>query len=191
MELQTALQLRRTIRLYEQKPVSREDLTALLDVARLTSCAGNQQRLRYTVVTEPELARHLFAHTAYGALVKPRRSPVWGVSAPTTFIVLSAPAPASSMTFADAGAAIQSLQLAATERHLGCCWLGAINRPAIHQLLQLPDNIEVLFVVAVGYPAEQPVAEDIAEPTHTAYYLDDDNRLHVPKLTLQQLVDWK
>ena len=191
MTITEALNARRTIRLFQQLPVRREDLTALLEAARVTSCAGNQQRLRYTVVTEPALAERLFALTAYGALVRPRRSPVWGVSAPTAFIVVTAPAPATTLAYADAGAAIQSIQLAATERGLGCCWLGAIHRADIQALLQLPPESDVLFVVAVGHPAEHPVQEDTDDPEAVQYYLDDHDTLHVPKLTLQQLVDWR
>ncbi len=192
MTLTDILHARRTIRLFQQRPVSRTDLTALLEAARVTSCAGNQQRLRYTVVTEPALAERLFAFTAYGALVRPRRSPVWGVSAPTAFIVVTtAPSPATTLAYADAGAAIQSMQLTATERGLGCCWLGAIRRADIHALLQLPADADVLFVLAVGHPAEHPVLEDTDDPEAVQYYLDDHDTLHVPKLTLRQLVDWR
>lgn len=189
MEFEQALKQRRTIRFYEQKAVSRDDVRDLLEAARVTSSAGNLQKLRYVVVQEPQLAEALFKETAYAALVKPRRNPVWGVTAPQTFIVVNCPAPVGPMNYADAGAAIQSMQLAATAKGLGCCWLGAINKPNIHKLLDLAETTEVLFVLAVGYPAESPVMETAT--SGVAYYLDEANTLHVPKLPVDAVTQWR
>ena len=94
------------------------------------------------------------------------------------------------MTYADAGAAIQSMQIAAYEKGLGCCWLGAINREKLHGLLGLQEKQEVFFLLAVGVPAEQPVSEDITNPEDVKYYLDDNNRLHIPKLTVDAITRW-
>ena len=48
-----------------------------------------------------------------------------------------------------------------------------------------------LFVVALGYPAEQPVSEDAAAGESVRYYLDDEDRLHVPKFTVDALLSWQ
>ena len=94
------------------------------------------------------------------------------------------------MTYADAGAAIQSMQIAAYEKGLGCCWLGAINRQNLHGILGLAEKQQVLFLLAVGVPDEQPVSEDITDPKDVNYYLDDANRLHIPKLTVDAITKW-
>ena len=46
---------RRTIRQFTQEPLKKEDLCAILNAARLASCASNKQRLRYLVATESSL----------------------------------------------------------------------------------------------------------------------------------------
>ena len=106
------------------------------------------------------------------------------------FIAVIGPTDANSMTYADAGAAIQSMQIAAYEKGLGCCWLGAINRQNLHGILGLAEKQQVLFLLAVGVPDEQPVSEDITDPKDVNYYLDDANRLHIPKLTVDAITKW-
>ena len=190
MTILEALKARRTIRLFKQASVSSDDLRDMLDAARQTSCACNGQLLRYVVVKSSDDVKNVFEQTAWAGLVKPRRTPVWGVSAPAAFIAVVGPKDANSMTYADAGAAIQSMQIAAYEKGLGCCWLGAINREKLHGLLGLQEKQEVFFLLAVGVPAEQPVSEDISDPKDVKYYLDDNNQLHVPKLTVDAITKW-
>ncbi len=182
---------RRTIRFYKQVDVARKDLEDLIDVARTTSSASNSQLLRYIVVHTPQLAQEVFKHTAWAALVKPNRTPVWGVSAPRTFIAVIAPVDAKPITFADAGAAIQSMQALATHKGLGCCWLGAINRQRLKEIFKLNDAQQVLFLLAIGVPDEKPVSEDVDSPDKVDYYLDDKNVLHVPKLDAKSVATWR
>ena len=74
---------RRTIRQFTQEPLKKEDLCAILNAARLASCASNKQRLRYLVATESSLVAKILPHTAYAALVQPHRDPVPGRTSAT------------------------------------------------------------------------------------------------------------
>ncbi len=190
MSILEALKTRRTIRLFKQVNVPSDDLRDLLEAARQTSCACNSQLLRYVVVKSSDDVKKVFEQTAWAGLVKPRRTPVWGVSAPNAFIAVVGPTDAGSMTYADAGAAIQSMQMAAFEKGLGCCWLGAINRQNLHGILGLAEKQQVLFLLAIGVPDEAPVSEDVTNPDDVKYYLDGDNRLHIPKLTVDSIARW-
>ncbi|MDD4097527.1 MAG: nitroreductase family protein [Lentisphaeria bacterium] len=191
MDALQALTERRTIRLFQPRHVADADLAAIINCARVTSCASNLQPLRYVVIRTAELLNRVLAETAWARLVAPQRTPEPGKTAPAAFIAILAPADAKPITYADAGAAIQSMQTAAWSLGLGCCWLGAIQRQNLHQILRLADDRQVLFLLAVGYPAEQPTSEDVPANASIAYYLDDDKRLHVPKIRLEDLVDWR
>ena len=136
---------RRTIRFFRQEPVPEADLRKMLDAARRASCGANAQILRYMVIRDPELVEKVFYCTAYAGKVKPRRSPVWGVNAPLTFIALLA-----------------------------------------------PEGLQVRYLLAVGYPAElYPVQDEIGPDGNPDYYLDAEDRLHVPKYTVDALTEWK
>ena len=182
MELKEALANRRTIRFFEQRGVPREALEAMIDAARVTSCASNLQRLRYVVAMERSLVDSIFVNTAWAGLLAGKRSPVRGKTGPAAFIAVLGPTPANEHLYADAGAAIQSMQLAAWGMGLGCCWIGSVNKAAVEPLLPIPEGMGLMYVVAVGYPAEQPCGEDVPSGASLAYYLDDNGGLRVPKL---------
>jgi hypothetical protein len=48
----------------------------------------------------------------------------------------------------------------------------------------------VLYLLAVGYPDESPVMENIQADAPTKYFLDKNNRLHVPKYTINAITKW-
>lgn len=180
---------RRTIRFFRQEPVPETELRKMLDAARQASCGANAQVLRYMVIREPELAEKIFHCTAYAAKVQPRRNPVWGVNAPQTFIAVLAPAGKAE---ADAGAAVQSMEFAAYDSGLGSCWIGSFDHAKVNELLEPPEGLQVRYLLAVGYPAElYPVQEDITIEGDPAYYLDEEDRLHVPKYTVEALTSWR
>ena len=193
MELEQALKERRTVRRFTQTPIPEEELRSLIDAARLASCGRNDQRLRYIVVRTPEIVNTLFTYTAWAGSVAPRRDPVPGVSSPTAFIVVVGKNEVAQTPLlqADCGAAVQTIQLAAWGKGIGCCWMGAIDRQKIHDLLEMPEEDAVLYVIALGYAAEKPVSEDIDDPQKVKYYLDDEDLLHVPKLTVDAITSWK
>lgn len=188
MENDTLFRNRRTIRLYEQRPVSDELLKQLLDAARLAPCAANRQRIKYVVARTREAVSQLLPLTKWAMLVAPKRTPQQGVSGPAAFIAVTGPRDGGVYLHADAGAAIGYLQLAASRLGLGSCWLASVDREKASPILGVSPNEELLYLVSVGYPAERPVLDDNA--TETAYYLDDEGVLHVRKLSLGSITRW-
>ena len=105
MEFCELLKKRRTVRLFKQQAVSETTLAALVDAARVASCASNKQRLRYTVVRTPELVLEVLKHTRWAGLVQPHRTPQPEVTSPAAFIVVTTTEnELSELLCADAGA---------------------------------------------------------------------------------------
>ena len=73
----------------------------------------------------------------------------------------------------------------------GCCWIGAFDARAVESLLDFSAPRRLLYLLAVGYPAEMPVGETVALDEDASYYLDDRDVLHVPKYRLDDLVSWR
>ncbi len=188
MDYEAILRKRRTIRFYRQMPVAEKHLIKMIEAACHAPSAANNQILRYTVVRNMDLVQAVFYHTQYGGRVTPHRSPKWQVNAPTAFIAVSAVknGPEVGVTaYADAGAAIMSMQFAAVAENLGTCWIGAFKLKAVTELLAIPENELLLYLLAVGHPAESPVEEVIESNESAAYYLDEYDRLHVPKYKVE------
>ncbi|MBE6391238.1 MAG: hypothetical protein E7042_03430 [Lentisphaerae bacterium] len=189
MEFQELLKRRRTVRLFQQRPVEEATLVQLVDAARVASCANNKQRLRYTIVRTPELVLEVLKHTRWAGLIQPLRTPEAGVTSPAAFIIVTTTENGlSELICADAGAALQSMEFAAADAGLGCCWMGAIDREAIRKLVGCGP---IVYVAAVGYPAESPRSIDIPETENCAYFLDGNGTLTVPKIRIQDILTWR
>jgi len=188
MEFDEVLIKRRSIRRFKQTPVEDEKLSEMIDAARFAPSGGNTQTLRYYIVRDKHAVEDIFKHTKWGANVAPRRNPVWSLSAPPVFIAVSAPRDSSPQ--ADAGAAIQNMMLKASERGVGTCWLGSFNPGKTAETIKSAPGEKIIFLVAVGYPDESPICEDIPAGHSTKYYLDKDDVIHVPKFTVAAITKW-
>lgn len=190
MEFEKILE-RRTIRLFRQEKISEDAVRKMIDAARKASCASNKQRLRYIAVQSEDLTGKILPFTAYAGLVQPKRNPVPGVTSPAAFLAVLATETPSAHLYADAGAAIQSIEFAAWEQGIGCCWLGSFNKEEVTKLLEVEAPFEIVYLVALGYPAESPCEEEVPAEGDVKYYLDEENRLHVPKYAVDAILRFK
>ncbi|MCP3965926.1 MAG: nitroreductase family protein [Lentisphaerae bacterium] len=191
MEFQEVAKKRRTIRRYKQVQVLDKDLTNMIDTARRVSCGANVQLLRYIVIQNKNIVKDVFETTAWGGFVTPRRTPEFGKNAPLTFIAVTALGDSTEIIHANAGAAIQAMQYAAWDVGLGCCWIGAFNKQKASEILEIPTESTLLYLLAVGYPDEAPVQDDIDMSGSAKYYLDDNDVLHVPKYKVESITEWR
>jgi nitroreductase len=53
------------------------------------------------------------------------------------------------------GIALEHLMLAATELGLGTAWICAFNEKDVKKILKIPENIRVVAITPLGYPAEK------------------------------------
>jgi nitroreductase len=186
MGIMDAIRRRRTIRFYEQRPVGRDTLRELVDAARFAPSGGNVQPLEFVLVDDKEVVPRVFATLAWAGGVKPRRDPPEGKRPVAYVVVLLNRQVRASGGQHDAAAAIENLLLAAWEKGIGSCWLGSVKRDELRGILAIPEHLEIDSVVSLGYPGEQPVAEEMTDSVE--YYLDDADRLHVPKRRLADIL---
>ena len=55
----------------------------------------------------------------------------------------------------DVSIAMEHLVLAAADLGLGTCWIGAFDEKKIKTILSIPDNIRIVALTPIGYPAEK------------------------------------
>ncbi len=195
MKVYEAATQRRTIRKFKQDPMERALLEKYVDAARLAPTASNMQPLKFMIVDKPHKVAAVFEHVKWAAYIAPAGDPKEG-ERPVAFIVILADTEIKKAGYElDAGAAAQSIFLTAWEDGVGTCWMGAIDRDKIREVLSIPEQYVINTVVALGYMAEHPVAEDISTQgvlkDSVKYYQDGQGVLHVPKRTLKEvLVDF-
>jgi len=67
--------------------------------------------------------------------------------------------------------------------------LGGIDRVVLRKVLEVPEHLDILILVALGYPAEKQVVDE-AEGGNITYWLDENGVIHVPKRPLEEILRW-
>ena len=177
---------RRTIRKFKQQDIELDLLKKLINAARFAPSANNIQPLKYKLVHNKEQVKAVFEHVRWAGYIAPTGNPGEGEK-PVAYIVILADTDIRSSGYElDVGAAAQSIFIAAQEEGIGTCWMGAIDRDKIKQLLNIPEKYILNTVIALGYVGETPVSED--ECGSVKYYKDDKGVLHVPKRKLEDII---
>ncbi len=177
MEVSEAILGRRSVRAFEDRRISRQDLEELVNYARLAPSGMNKQPLEFVVVDEPELERELFDYTNWAGAVD------WNPTVeerPRAYVViLINPEVDPATEKHDAGLAAGNICLGAVEKGLGSCILGALERQSIRELLDIPEGRAVDLAVGLGYPDQEVVLEE--ERDEIDYWRDEEGVFHVPK----------
>lgn len=172
----------------ESRPITREVMCELVDLARRTPSGMNAQPLRYRILTEQEdldkmrLNSRFAASLGLGLPPEGRR--------PTGYIILFTEESAVatvSLALKDVGIAAQTILLAAVERGFGGCMLQSFNPEQLVKDFEISDGYYPQLVIALGTPDEQVVLHD-TEGGSLRYWRDADNTHHVPKLALEQVL---
>ncbi|MBN2781260.1 MAG: nitroreductase family protein [Candidatus Marinimicrobia bacterium] len=185
--LKDLLKANRSFRRFKPGPaLSREDLTDLVDAARLSPSARNAQPLKFILIDTPETCARIFPFCAWAGYLKEWKGPA-EAERPTSYIILLGDDAVSRDIDTDAGIACQSILLSAVEKGFGGCILGSIDRPAIRDAFSIDERYTIRYVIALGKPSETVVLDDISH-NDIRYYRDEHDVHHVPKRTLDELI---
>lgn len=178
---------RRSIRSFKQTPVCKDDLYRMVDCGRLSAFGANMQPLKFAVTDDKAMCEKIFPSTKWAAYLdngtpKPDERP-------TAYIaILGDSTIKSNKNFdIDSGLAATSIMLEAVELGYGSCMLGALKRDEIHKILKLPENLSVLHLIALGVPNQESISVEIKN-NNVKYFLDEQDRLNVPKRTLGEVM---
>ena len=151
---------RRTIRKFTDEAVSNKTLDALLDAASVAPSRLNRRPLYYLVIRDAEVKKEL----AEALRVRPY------IEQASVVIAICADPRISTTWELDGSAAIENMLLAASSLGLGAAWVGSKGSElwdgtveALRQIAGLPEGIEVVSLVCVGYPDEEKRAYEPGE----------------------------
>lgn len=151
MDVLKAIQERRSIRNYSDKPVEDEKLNAVLEAARLAPSGNNKQAWRFIAVKDSATRQKL--QEACGGQKFVSQAPVIIAACSLEQNTMTCGQPAETV---DVSIAVSYMTLEAVEQGLGTCWLGFYYEDKVKQILGIPDSARVVAVVPLGYPAETP-----------------------------------
>ncbi|NLW48270.1 MAG: nitroreductase family protein [Firmicutes bacterium] len=153
------LKQRHSVRKYQNRPVEREKLEAIVDAARFAPTARNEQPWEFVIVTDPERCSQLGGLTDYGKFI---------AEAPACIVVFCRD---TKYYLEDGSAATTYIMLAATSLSLGSCWVAGDKKAyaeQVREFLGVPTGYKLLSLVSIGYPVEeQPKSKrSLAEVAH-------------------------
>ena len=127
-DLMRLLEGRRTYRRFKQRQIPQEVLDEILYAARLASSAANRQPLSYIVVRDERKIAEVFVHTRWAGALPPELGQPKEGERPVLFIGVVENTDISRDCDTDAGLAIGNMTLAAWNRGVGSCIIGACNK---------------------------------------------------------------
>lgn len=143
---------RRSIRKYQDKKVETEKIEKLLKAAAAAPSAGNEQPWHFIVIEDRDSLNHLSEVHPYAKMLK---------KAPLAIAVCGDLNKQRHQGFwvQDCAAAAQNILLEAVSLDLGAVWIGAHpiedREKVISDHLETPENIKVVSLISIGYPAEE------------------------------------
>ncbi len=165
MEFFEALSTRRSIRRYLDRPVEEEKLHAVLDAVRASPSWANQQCWRIVVVRDADARRGISELSFLESFFAPKgykTNPAMKALelAPLVLVLCADPTQSGAVRgqdyyLADCGIAAQSLMLAARAQGLGTVFVGIFQEEPLRDLLGIPENVRVVGLFPLGYPAEE------------------------------------
>jgi nitroreductase len=174
-------------RFYQDKPIEMQVLKELVDLARLSPNGANRQALRFMISNTNKTNEAIFKNIGWAGYYKNWDGPKEGEK-PSAYIIILKDISAGTANTPDEGIAGQSILLGATEKGLGGCFIGNINRTNLAQDIHLDEKYNVQLVIALGYPKEQVELEEICIGQDIKYWRDDNQVHHVPKIALEDVI---
>ncbi len=149
MEILNLLKSRRSIRVYQDKPIPQDLLLQILEAGRWAPTGANLQPWHFIVVTDQEtrrqigeVARFLFIKSSHVG-----RAPV--------VIVLGFDSRKGKYGRYDVTLAGANMMTMAAHLGLGTCWIGAFDESKVREILEIPENIGVIGLITLGYAGEE------------------------------------
>jgi len=174
-------------RFYQDKRIETNTLRELVDLARLSPSGRNIQSLKYILANTEDKNNKIYEYIHWAGYYKDWDGPKEGEK-PSAYIVVVKDNSLGMSMIQDQGIAVQSMLLGAVEKGIGGCIIGNIEKKNISEILKLDEKYEIVLVLALGYPKEEVVIEEINETCDVKYWRDEKEVHHVPKRTLEELI---
>ena len=155
MTVVEAIKKRYSCRAYQQRAIEPEKLTQIFEAAHWAPSARNFQDWRFVVVTEKNI-KHQVAETTNRAEVFSKAGVIIVACSNNDHVMTCG----QRVGPIDVSIILDHISLIATELGLATCWVGAFKTEKVRQLLGIPQGIEIVELMTIGYPADELKPKD-------------------------------
>lgn len=154
MDILTLARIRCSVRDYSPRAIEREKLEYILETARLAPSAVNFQPWYFIVIREKtnrEKLQSCYDRDWFGT------APAYIIVCADHSVSWKRKSDGKDHGDIDAAIAAEHICLAAAEQELGSCWVCNFDVQKCREIFELPDSIEPVVLIPVGYPADPEV----------------------------------
>lgn len=175
MEFDSVVRGRRSIRRFKvDVPVEREKVLKIIESATFAPSACNKVLTQYIVVDDDAVKSRLIRHIGDRFVIN--TAPVW--------IIVTYDTRFNRKHFANiqsAAAAVQNLILSAYNEGIGTLWMCSIgNKDEIKRILEIPDYMDILCIVAVGYSDIEPITPKKPHVSEITHFNKFEEKIYFP-----------
>lgn len=149
VEVFEAIQRRYSCRSWQDRTIEPDKLTRVLDAARLAPSAKNFQDWRFVVVQDQTLRTQLIKAANNQEFVG--KAPAIIVACSNSDYVMRC---GQAIAPIDVSIALEHIALQATAEGLATCWIGSFFPEQVRAILEIPESIEIIELMPIGYPAD-------------------------------------
>ena len=163
MDAQTCILTRRSVRKFTDEPVSRELLEKVVALAAYAPSWKNTQISRYIAIEDPAAKQEIVDRFCLPGTNNPSIIASCPVLIAQTFLTGRSGFNrdgtcntqwGDAWQYFDCGVAAQTFCLAAHDLGLGTVIMGVFDRKRLQAYLEIPQDQELMALIAVGHPAE-------------------------------------
>ena len=165
MDVKEAIAKRYSCRSYLPKPIEKEKLDQLLEAARLAPSAKNLQDWRFVIVTDPKIKEKMM-HAANEQKFILQAPAIIAACSNSDYVMTCG----QKISAIDIAIALEHIALQATELGLATCWLGSFYPDKVRKVLSIPEDIEIVDLMTIGYPADEKPGPKRLDATDIACY---------------------
>ena len=151
MKVLDAIVRRYSCRSYEDRAIESEKLDSIYEAARLAPSAKNLQDWRFVTVEDTGLKEQVAAAANDQMFIAKA-----GVILVACSVCKETMRCGQRIAPIDVAIALDHISLQAAELGLGTCWIGSFYPDRIRPILGIPQDVEIVELMAIGYPAGQP-----------------------------------
>ena len=167
MDAKTCILTRRSHRQYQPKPVSHDLIEEVISLAAYAPSWKNTQISRYIAIEDPAVKQEIVDRFCLPGTNNPSIIASCPVLIAQTFLTGRSgfnrdgtynTDREDGWQYYDCGIAAQTLCLAAHDLGLGTVIMGVFDRKGLEEYLRLPEGQELMALIALGWPADEPAA---------------------------------
>lgn len=147
MTVLDAIKKRYSCRSYKKVEIEQNKLDEILEAARLAPSAKNLQDWRFVLATNEDVKKKL-AHAANGQVFLADASVIIVACSGNDYVMRSG----QHIAPIDVSIALGHIALQAADLGLATCWIGSFFPEKVRNILSIPEDVEVITIMALGYP---------------------------------------